>query len=48
MPKAKKDILKNKSIYINDKLKARVQKAADKDGRSFSDFVCRVLDKHVK
>jgi len=35
------------SISMSEKLKDKIQKAADKDGRSFSDYACRILEQHV-
>lgn len=43
-----KELRKATGIAMPDSLKERVKKAAEKDGRSFSDYVCRVLDKTVK
>ncbi|MCP3681816.1 MAG: hypothetical protein GY861_03925 [bacterium] len=43
----KKDVKKPVGVAMTDSLKARVQAAAEKDGRSVSDYVCRVLEQSV-
>ena len=35
-------------VAMYPSLKDKLDKAAKEDGRSFSDFVCRILDKSVK
>lgn len=43
----KKEIKKPTAICMTPKLKEKVKKGANKEGRSFSDYACRVLDKHA-
>ena len=35
------------ALKVAEKLKEKVKKGANKEGRSFSDYACRVLDKHA-
>ncbi len=42
-----KERKKTTGISMPDSLKIRLKKAAGDDGRSVSDFVCRLIDKKI-
>lgn len=42
-----KEKKKPTAISMPDSLKEQVKKAAEKDGRSFSDYICRILQQNL-
>ena len=42
-----KEVKKPTAISMTDSLKQKLKEAAEKDGRSFSDYICRLLEKQV-
>ena len=44
----KKDVKVTTGIAIKEDLLERIRRAADKEGRSVSSYICRILDKEVK
>ncbi len=41
-------MLLNITVRIDEKVKEKIAKLAKADGRSFADYVRRILDKHLK
>ena len=43
----KQETKESTTVAMYPSLKERVTEAAKKDGRSFSDYICRILEKNV-